>query len=110
VVDDNVDAANLLAEFLGDLGYETRVAHDGPSALQVAGEYHPTLALLDIGLPVMDGYELGARLKREHRDLRMIAITGYGDVGDRRRSEQAGFEAHLVKPIDLERLMTALRA
>jgi signal transduction histidine kinase len=110
VVDDNVDAANLLAEFLGDLGYETRVAHDGPSALKVASELHPTLALLDIGLPVMDGYELGARLKREHGDLRMIAITGYGDVGDRRRSEQAGFEAHLVKPIDLERLMTALRA
>jgi signal transduction histidine kinase len=110
VVDDNIDAANLLAEFLGEMGYETAVAHDGPSALSVAEQMHPTLALLDIGLPVMDGYELGARLKRENHDLRMIAVTGYGDVGDRRRSEQAGFEAHLVKPIDLERLLTALRS
>ena len=110
VVDDNIDAANLLAEFLGEMGYETAVAHDGPSALAVAEKMHPTLALLDIGLPVMDGYELGARLKRENHDLRMIAVTGYGDVGDRRRSEQAGFEAHLVKPIDLERLMSALRS
>jgi CheY-like chemotaxis protein len=110
VVDDNIDAANLLAEFLGEMGYETAVAHDGPSALSVAEPMHPTLALLDIGLPVMDGYELGARLKRENHDLRMIAVTGYGDVGDRRRSEQAGFEAHLVKPIDLERLLHALRS
>jgi signal transduction histidine kinase len=110
IVDDNVDAANLLAEFLGDLGYATCVAHDGPTALRVAAQQHPTLALLDIGLPVMDGYELGARLKRDHPDLRMFAITGYGDAADRRRTEQAGFEAHLVKPIDLARLVNALRA
>ncbi|MDB4953984.1 MAG: two-component hybrid sensor and regulator [Myxococcales bacterium] len=109
IVDDNVDAAGLLAEFLTDLGYTTHVAHDGPSALRVAAEQHPTMALLDIGLPVMDGYELGSRLKRDHKDLRMIAITGYGDATDRRRSEQAGFEAHLVKPIDLERLVKTLR-
>jgi signal transduction histidine kinase len=110
VVDDNVDAANLLAEFLGDLGYETVVAHDGPSALQAAAAHHPTLALLDIGLPVMDGYELGKQLKRDQPDLRMIAITGYGDSTDRRRSEQAGFEEHLVKPIDLDQLVSTLRS
>jgi CheY-like chemotaxis protein len=110
VVDDNIDAANLLCEFLNDLGFETRAAHDGPSALAISKDYHPTLALLDIGLPVMDGYELGARLRRDHDQLRMIAITGYGDVADRRRSEQAGFEDHLVKPIDLARLVHTLRA
>ena len=110
VVDDNIDAANLLCEFLSDLGFETRAAHDGPSALAMSKDFRPTLALLDIGLPIMDGYELGTRLRRDHDQLRMIAITGYGDVADRRRSEQAGFEDHLVKPIDLARLVHTLRA
>jgi CheY-like chemotaxis protein len=108
VVDDNVDAASLLAEYLTDLGYVTAVAHDGPSALVVAAQLHPDAVVLDIGLPGMDGYEVGERLRRDHHDLRMIAVTGYGDDDDRKRSARAGFDAHLVKPIDLSRLADQL--
>lgn len=108
VVDDNVDAATLLAEYLSDLGYVTAVAHDGPSALELAAQLHPDAVLLDIGLPGMDGYEVGERLRRDHHDLRMIAVTGFGEGRDRERSERAGFDAHLVKPIDLSRLVDRL--
>jgi CheY-like chemotaxis protein len=108
VVDDNVDAATLLAEYLSDRGYVTAVAHDGPQALEVAAQLHPDAVLLDLGLPGMDGYELGERLRRDHHDLRMIAVTGYGDRADRLRSERAGFDAHLVKPINLAGLVDQL--
>ena len=108
VVDDNDDTASLLAEYLTDLGHVTAVAHDGPSALVVAAQLHPDTAVLDIGLPGMDGYELGERLRRDHHELRMIAVTGYGEPGDRERSERAGFDAHLVKPIDLSGLVDRL--
>jgi CheY-like chemotaxis protein len=108
VVDDNDDAASLLAEYLTDLGHVTAVAHDGPSALVVAAQLHPDTAVLDIGLPGMDGYELGERLRQDHHDLRMIAVTGYGEADDLARSERAGFDAHLVKPINLSRLVDRL--
>ena len=104
VVDDNVDGAEMLAAFLGAKGHETRVAHDGPGALRVAAEFQPELAFLDIGLPVMDGYELAARL-RELPGLgatRLVALTGYGQESDRRRTQAAGFQHHLVKPVDFE--------
>ena len=103
VVDDNVDGAEMLAAALEAKGYETRVAHDAPAALVLALEFRPAVAFLDIGLPVMDGYELAARL-REHpalKRLRLVALTGYGQEADRRRSQQAGFDEHLVKPVDL---------
>lgn len=108
VVDDNVDAASLLAEYLTDLGHVTAVAHDGPSALVVAAQLHPDTAVLDIGLPGMDGYEVGAQLRRDHHELRLIAVTGYGDEDDRERSSRAGFAAHFVKPINLSRLVDQL--
>jgi signal transduction histidine kinase len=107
IVDDNVDAAELLAEALRQSGYETRVAHDGPTALDLARSFGPAVALLDIGLPVMDGYELGAKLRDEvggSRAVTLIAVTGYGQDLDRQRSSAAGFLAHLVKPIDLDAL------
>jgi signal transduction histidine kinase len=106
VVDDNEDAAELLASALEVMGHTTRVAHDGPEALKVAAEFDPDLALLDIGLPVMDGYELAHRLHDDPglRRLPLIAVTGYGQPSDRRRSAAAGFDAHLVKPVDIERL------
>jgi CheY-like chemotaxis protein len=103
VVDDNVDAAEMLAEALAAKGYQTRVAHDGPAALLTAAKFRPAIAFLDLGLPVMDGYELAARLRELPGlcSMRLIAVTGYGQESDRRRTEQAGFHHHLVKPVDL---------
>jgi signal transduction histidine kinase len=107
VVDDNVDAADSLAEFLSELDFEVKTAYDGPSALNIAKTFRPSICLLDIGLPVMDGYELAQQL-RESRylpdDARVVAITGYGQDTDRRRSTEAGFNAHLVKPVSLDTL------
>jgi len=111
VVDDNEDAAVILMQALEQLGYQVQVAHDGPSALDVSASFRPDVALLDIGLPVMDGYELAQRL-RESRNgqphLRLVAITGYGQDKDRERSRRAGFEQHLVKPLDLARIERAI--
>jgi CheY-like chemotaxis protein len=110
IVDDNEDAAAMLAEFVRSLGYRVRTAHDGPAALKAAAEIAPRIALLDIGLPVMDGYELAARLREVHRAdaLRLIAVTGYGQAADRDRTRQSGFDAHLVKPVDLDVLAELL--
>ena len=106
VVDDNRDAAELLADSLRSLGHVVRVATDGPSALELVRQYTPDVALLDLGLPVMDGFELAERLRREPelKAMGLVAITGYGQDVDRRRSEDAGFHAHLVKPVDIHAL------
>jgi CheY-like chemotaxis protein len=109
VVDDNEDAAFLFSEALRKLGHIVEVAYDGPSALALARDQVPEIAFLDIGLPVMDGYELGRRL----RELgavppRLVAITGYGHSSDRVRSREAGFDLHLVKPVDLSAIQDAL--
>jgi signal transduction histidine kinase len=110
VVDDNQDAAELLAEALGERGHEPHVAFDGPSALALADRIHPRVALLDLGLPVMDGYELARRLRAspDGRDLILVAVTGYGQEMDRRASALAGFAEHLVKPVELERVCAAV--
>ncbi len=112
VVDDNVDAARTLAELLEVFGYVACVAHDGPAALRLADDFDPHAALLDIGLPAMDGYELARRLRQRLRARRLglIAVTGYGLDVDQRRSKEAGFDAHLVKPVDVDRLEGLLRA
>jgi len=112
VVDDNVDAAELLSDALTGLGYDTRTAYDGPSALEVAAAFNPDVALLDIGLPAMDGYELARRLRERPsaaKPLRLIALTGYGRDSDRARTREAGFDAHMVKPIDLSALDGEIR-
>ncbi|MFN7131206.1 MAG: ATP-binding protein, partial [Myxococcales bacterium] len=109
VVDDNVDAAEVLAEALATLGYGVRVAHDGPQALDAAREFAPRVALVDIGLPVMDGYQVAQRLRATFgKGVRLVALTGYGQDEDRRRSREAGFEQHLVKPIDFNALARLL--
>ncbi|HEX9103862.1 MAG TPA: PAS domain-containing protein, partial [Polyangia bacterium] len=108
VVDDNEDAGQLLVDLLELLGYEARTAVDGPSALVAARDFQPNVALLDIGLPVMNGYELAARLRAEGRSIPLVALTGYGQESDRQRSSEAGFAAHLVKPIDVDRLAAIL--
>lgn len=112
VVDDNQDAAEMLSEMLRAIGHETEMAYDGPHALRVASAFQPTVALLDIGLPVMDGYEVARRLRAEPglAGIRLVAITGYGQDEDRRRSEAAGFDVHLVKPVQLGDLRRVLRA
>lgn len=107
IVDDNEDAARLLREALAALGYNARTAPDGPTALRVAEEFSPVVGLLDIGLPVMDGYELARRLQERGR-IRLVAVTGYGQPSDHERSRAVGFEAHLVKPIALDELARML--
>jgi signal transduction histidine kinase/ActR/RegA family two-component response regulator len=104
VVDDNADAAEMLAAALTVKGYQTRVAHDSPAALLVAETFRPEIAFLDLGLPVMDGYELAMRLRDipDLREMRLIAVTGYGQASDRRKTRQAGFHHHLTKPVDLD--------
>jgi signal transduction histidine kinase/ActR/RegA family two-component response regulator len=106
VVDDNEDARVLLSEALTSIGYVVRTASDGPQALHIAETFQPELALLDIGLPVMDGYDLARRLRqmRHLQSARLVALTGYGQAADKLRSADAGFQAHLVKPIMLEEL------
>ncbi|HEY3595281.1 MAG TPA: ATP-binding protein, partial [Polyangiaceae bacterium] len=106
VVDDNTDAAELLADILREHGHETSVAHDGPTALTKALVFRPDVALLDIGLPVMDGYELARRFRDlpELKRVQLLAVTGYGQQEDKERSRAAGFYEHLVKPIDFSRL------
>jgi PAS domain S-box-containing protein len=106
VVDDNVDAAVLLSELLATVGHDTRAAHDGPQALELLDHFAPEVAVLDIGLPVMDGYELAMRIHDKlGASCRLIALTGYGQEHDRRRSVQSGFRAHLVKPVDPARVL-----
>ena len=106
VVDDNADAADLLSMLLERMGNTTIVAHDASEALQLIEDFAPDVAVLDIGLPVMDGYELARRL-REHpasKHTRLIALSGYGQASDKERSQLAGFDAHLVKPIAVQAL------
>ena len=106
VVDDNADAADLLGMLLRAGGHHVRIAHDPLKALDIAAGFDPEIALLDIGLPVMDGYELGMQLReRTTPGCRLIALTGYGQESDRKRSEAAGFDSHLVKPIDSQQLL-----
>jgi PAS domain S-box-containing protein len=110
VVDDNQDAAELLAEALGKLGHEVRHAFDGPSALTLLGDFIPDVAVLDLGLPVMDGFELLAQIRTrlDPCPTRFIAVTGYGQADDRRRTKEAGFHLHLVKPINLKQVREAI--
>jgi CheY-like chemotaxis protein len=110
VVDDNRDAATSLALLLELDGHLTHVAHDGPTALEDAARHRPDFVLLDIGLPGMSGYEVGRRIRSEPwgRHLTLIALTGWGQVEDRRRSQEAGFDAHLVKPVAHATLVSLL--
>jgi CheY-like chemotaxis protein len=110
IVDDNQDGAELLATLLLAKGHDTRVAHDGPTALRLAAAFLPNIAFLDLGLPVMDGYELASRLREIPGldRLRLVAVTGYGQESDRRRTCEAGFDHHLVKPVDIAAIEATL--
>jgi PAS domain S-box-containing protein len=110
VVDDNVDGLETLALLLEMSGHQVRTASDGFAALVVAGEFRPEVVLLDIGLPGLDGYEVARRLRADptFTGMRLIALTGWGQDTDRERSSQAGFDLHLVKPVDPAELRRVL--
>ena len=112
VVDDNVDSAESIGMLLQMDGHTVQYAHDGHAALDMAIAMRPDVTLLDIGLPGMDGYELGRalRARRETRETFLIALTGYGRDEDRRRSTEAGFDVHFVKPVDPSRLSAVIAA
>ena len=112
IVDDNEDARLLLADILSSLGHDVKTAADGTSALQVLESFQPHLALLDIGLPDMDGYELAARIRgaSDGAQLRIVALSGYGQAPAQAKSKEAGFDFHLVKPVALQRLLDQISA
>ena len=110
VVDDNVDAVQSLGLLLQAAGHDVRMAYDGPTALKMAFDFRPNVVLLDIGLPGIDGFEVAKRL-REHADLGsvvLVAMTGYGQVTDKQRSQAAGFDHHLVKPAKFAKVQQIL--
>jgi signal transduction histidine kinase len=110
IVDDNVEAALTLAELLALDGHETHVAHDGPSAVEAARRLSPDVAILDIGLPGFDGFEVARRLRAEPelRGLLLVALSGWVQPDDRARSREAGFDHHLAKPVQLKSLELVL--
>ena len=110
VVDDNVDVAKMSAVFLRAAGYDTRTAHSGKAGLDAAEDFRPHVVLLDIGLPGMDGYEVARRLRLDPqlKEVGLIAMTGYGQDSDRQRSKEAGFDDHLVKPVEPVHLLKVL--
>src|ERR1700761_5072879 len=115
IVDDNEDAANSLAKILELGGHQTASVYTAVDALQRAAVFRPDVVLLDIGLPGMDGYEVAQKIRELPglRDIRLVAVTGYGRSDDRLRARDAGFDDHLTKPVEyavLERTLAGLRA
>jgi CheY-like chemotaxis protein len=110
VVDDDPDTREVLRVSLSLQGHEVFEAADGPAAIQAVEDRRPQAALIDIGLPGLDGYEVARRIRAAAagRHLLLIALTGYGQPDDRRRAEEAGFDRHLVKPVDPGGLAKAL--
>ncbi len=108
VVDDNRDAADSLGILLEFLGSEVRVVHDGPAALREIEAFRPAVVLLDIGMPGMDGHEVARKVRERSAAITLIAVTGWGQEEDHRRSQEAGFDHHLVKPVDLDALRSLL--
>src|SRR5271166_3281789 len=111
IVDDNYDSAEALSRLLRSQGHEVRTALDGDSALAVADEFRPEMVLLDIGMPVISGFEIASRLraKPEFNDVVIIAVSGYGKEDSLKRSREAGFDDYAVKPIDLDKLTALMR-
>jgi CheY-like chemotaxis protein len=104
IADDNEDAVDSLAMLIEEMGHETRVARDGADALATSAAFHPDVAFLDVGMPKLSGYEVGQRIRAEPwgDKVVLVALTGWGQAEDRRRSTEAGFDQHLVKPASIE--------
>jgi CheY-like chemotaxis protein len=110
VVDDNVDAADSIAMLLSMEGHQTRAVNTARAALLAVPDFKPEVVLLDIGLPEMDGYEVARLLRAQNgRRMRLVAVTGYGQPADRRRAQAAGFDEHMVKPVEPSALQDFLR-
>jgi CheY-like chemotaxis protein len=109
-VDDSVDTAESLAMLLQECGHEVRIAHDGPTAIEMAVDCRPEIVLLDIGLPGFDGFEVAKRVRQEPSldHMVLVAMTGYGQESDRQRSHDAGFDHHLSKPADFGKVQQIL--
>jgi two-component system CheB/CheR fusion protein len=112
IVEDNDDSRMMMCELLELSGFQCHTAATGTLGLEVIDELKPDVALIDIGLPEIDGLELAQRLRRnpKHQKLLMVALTGYGQREDREAAKSAGFDTHLVKPVDFEALTALLRA
>ena len=110
IVDDNADAAEMMAMLLSSYGHEVQTAGDAESTLRIANEFVPDVILLDIGLPGTDGYTVGRILRRDPRfhTTMLIALTGYGSARDRERSMEAGFDHHVVKPAQVDQLLAMI--
>jgi CheY-like chemotaxis protein len=110
VVDDNADAANTLAMLLSLDGHEVQAVYSARTAFDAVQAFEPDVVLLDIGLPEMDGYEVARRLREQpaFAGLRLVALTGYGQTEDKQRTRAAGFDDHLVKPVEMKALQAAL--
>jgi CheY-like chemotaxis protein len=112
LVDDNVDALESMEMLLQMLGYEVATAPHPDAALDLDARFDPSIAVIDIGLPGMDGYQLAAEIRRRRggRPVRLVAFTGYGSADDVARAHAAGFDAHLVKPVEIDQLIAVLQA
>jgi CheY-like chemotaxis protein/anti-sigma regulatory factor (Ser/Thr protein kinase) len=110
VVDDNADACEMLRLALEQAGHEPEIAAAGPDALALAAQFEPDVAILDIGLPGMNGYEVARRLRSSQPGIRLIALTGYGRSGDLEAATAAGFDAHCAKPIAIAELLEIIKA
>ena len=112
LVDDNVDLATTTAALLGTLGHTVRYCHSGADALQLVDEVHPEVIFVDIGLPGMSGHDVARALRQKPggENLVLVAMTGFGQAEDRRRSREAGFDIHLVKPVALDTLAEILKS
>ena len=108
VVDDNADALEMMSVLLGLDNHTVRTAQDGETAIKIAPDFQPQVCVLDIGLPIMNGYELARRLRETMPQVFLIALSGWGQDEDRRRSSEAGFDHHLVKPVEIEKLQSLL--
>lgn len=102
IVEDNDDTAHVLKWGLEQLGYEVQISHNGPLALRISKDFKPQVAVLDLGLPIMDGWELARRLRSQHPEIQVIAVTGNGEDAARVRSAELGFADHLLKPVDID--------
>ncbi|HKY40872.1 MAG TPA: response regulator [Polyangiaceae bacterium] len=110
LIEDNDDSRMMMCELLELSGFHCHTAESGLMGLEIIEEQRPDVAIVDIGLPDIDGFEVARRLRRKHEDVHLIALTGYGQREDREEARRAGFDTHLVKPVDFEVLFTMLRA
>ncbi len=109
VVDDNVDAADSMAALLDMLGHTAKTVYTGETVAQETQDWQPDCILLDIGLPIKDGYEVARELRAQSTPAVLVALTGWGSEEDRRRTAEAGFQRHLTKPVEFEALEALLK-